>query len=114
MSKAFQILKQNNVLVFLSMFFVVFLFHYPALQNGFTYDDIIFVVDNLKIRSIPNIFNLLFQSTEPLTSYRPLTLLSYAFEYSFFGLEPFYYHLNNLLIHVVVCFLIFLVFYFHL
>ncbi len=32
--------------------------------------------------------------------YRPMTNLSYAFEFKAFGLDPFYYNLDNVLIHI--------------
>lgn len=38
--------------------------------------------------------------------YRPLTNLSYAFEYQAFGLKPFNYNLDNILIHIANAFLV--------
>ncbi len=55
--------------------------------------------------------------TEPLMSgtdfvniarfYRPVTSLSYSFDYAVWGLDPFGYHLTDLLLHAVVCLLVF-------
>lgn len=90
------------------IFIVAFIFNIAALGNDFTYDDIEFVVQNSKIREIPNLLSLLTENTAPLTSYRPLTLLSYAIEYNFFKLNPVYYHFNNLLLHTLVCIVLYL------
>jgi len=39
--------------------------------------------------------------------YAPLTFLSYAIEYHFFDDDPFYYHLDNILLHLLAVFLIY-------
>jgi len=42
-------------------------------------------------------------------TYLPFTVLSYSFEYRFFGLKPFIYHLDNLLLHSINAVIVFLV-----
>ena len=44
-------------------------------------------------------------------NYHPLTMLSYSIEYQLFGLNPFYYHLDNLILHLLVCILIYILTY---
>ena len=76
----------------------------PSLQNDFTnYDDQLYVTENPKITSITgDIF------TEPVAgNYHPITILSLAINYSISGLEPFSYHLVNLLFHLLNTLLVF-------
>lgn len=47
-----------------------------------------------------------FDLTDTVT-YVPLTLLSFAIEHHFFGLNPFVYHLDNILLHLLVGCLLF-------
>ena len=81
----------------------------PSLNNGFTnWDDEIHIQDNPEIRSLsPQNILRIFQSTST-NGYIPLTMLSFAIEYHFFKLNPFVYHLNNLLLHLGVVYLIFI------
>lgn len=73
-----------------------------------SYDDLEYVVANPHIRdisasSITEIFTTFYKS-----NYHPLTTLSYAVEYAFFGKTPMIYHFDNLLLHVLNALLVFL------
>ena len=50
-------------------------------------------------------------STYWMANYHPLTMLSYALEYRFFGLEPVGYHVNNFLLHLINTLLVFIFIY---
>jgi tetratricopeptide (TPR) repeat protein len=39
--------------------------------------------------------------------YHPVTTLSWAIEYSLFGLDPYYFHLNNIVLHLINAILVF-------
>lgn len=97
--------------VFLILVIVIVSF-YPCLQNKFTnWDDDLYVTDNKTIQSagpakLKNIFTTLF-----IAHYQPVTVLSYALEYHFFKLDPFYYHLTNLILHLLNCLLVFWLIY---
>lgn len=87
---------------------IVFLLFKPVLTFGFVnWDDDISVVDNPLIRSLDleNIRKIF--TTRVNTGYSPLVVLSHAVEYHFFKLDPFVYHLNNLLLHLSVVGLVF-------
>jgi len=91
---------------------ITFIAFFPSLQSGFTnWDDEGHFLLNPHVVHF-DIEHILqnFQSTVNLT-YIPLTTLSFAIEYHFFGLNPFVFHLDNLLLHLAV---VFLVFYFAL
>ena len=49
----------------------------------------------------------IFSFTPVVCNYHPLTVLSDAIEYKFFGLNPFIYHFDNLLLHLINTFLVF-------
>jgi hypothetical protein len=74
---------------------------WTSLDNSFiNWDDNKYVADNPQIRNLSwdglkSVF-----SSMPLTSYVPLTLLSFSLDYSIWGLNPFGYHLTNLVLHV--------------
>jgi tetratricopeptide (TPR) repeat protein len=79
-----------------------------SLSNGFIYyDDPDVVVNNPYIRQIgPE--NVARWFTTPVQyMYMPLALLSHAIEYRLGGLDPFVYHLDNLLLHLACVVLVF-------
>ncbi len=74
-----------------------------VLGNGFTnWDDQLYVTDNPVIyeiswANVKEIFATFYKN-----DYRLITVLfSYMLEYRFFGLDPFIYHLDNLLLHIL-------------
>lgn len=80
----------------------------PCLKAGFVYwDDDLHLLDNpqTKTLSLSNTVSI-FQSVVNKT-YIPLTILSFNIEHAIFGLDPFVYHLNNLLLHILACLLIY-------
>ncbi len=97
--------------VFLSLLVILgitFLVYASSLKNDFVnWDDVLHLTSNGLVRSldsehVKNIFTTAVNFT-----YIPLTILSFAFEYHFFGLNPFIYHLDNVLLHLGVTALVF-------
>ncbi|MCS6926954.1 MAG: tetratricopeptide repeat protein [Candidatus Binatia bacterium] len=81
-----------------------------TLDNGFVFDDYFMVVENEAIRLPPQEWWKIFAGEGRwVGSYRPLRTLSYAVDYQLGGLEPFIYHLFNLVYHWTAAFLVFLV-----
>lgn len=76
----------------------------PALQNGFVdWDDPTLITQNALIRT----FSLRgFWSYDP-ELYIPLTLLHFQIEHALFGFDPFFFHLDSLLLHLVNVALVF-------
>ena len=93
--------SQKNILIgIFCVFLLIFIAYLPALQNGFVnWDDDAHLFQNQFIQS----FNVqdIFTTTVNRT-YIPLTSLSFAIEYYFFGEDPFVYHFNNVLLHLLV------------
>jgi protein O-mannosyl-transferase len=84
--------------------------YFNSLSNDFmrNWDDNVYVLENswIKDLSFENIKSI-FTSFHLSGNYHPLTLLSYAVEYTFAGLNPVVYHSTNLVLH---CFNIILVY----
>ena len=73
-----------------------------SLSNGFVFDDISMIQQN------PDVVNFKWERVLSLNSYRPLRTLTYALNYGLGGLDPFGYHLFNLLLHAFNSVLVFL------
>jgi len=80
----------------------------PTLTLGFTnWDEVCYITDNGSIQRLHwKNLETMFTSTF-VGNYQPLTILSYALEYHFFGLHPKIYHATNLALHVVNAILVF-------
>ena len=61
------------------------------------------IIKHLNWENIKIIFSSFYKG-----NYHPLTTLSYAVEYSFFGLNPFPYHLTNYILHLFNIILVFI------
>ncbi|MFA5115159.1 MAG: hypothetical protein WC469_03745 [Candidatus Omnitrophota bacterium] len=81
-----------------------------SLGNAFVWDDIALVVNNDFIKG-PILLKqallapLYYFGQEPNFYYRPLQTLSYLFDYSVWGLNPFGFHLVNLILHALLALL---------
>ena len=80
----------------------------PSLGNGFTnWDDIYYIHKNDSIKDIAwdNVANIFARPA--LKMYNPLVVFSFALNYSAGELNPFGYHLTNLIFHVLNSVLVF-------
>lgn len=73
-----------------------------SLLNGFALDDIIHIVRNPAIRDLSSAGALFQSAIYPGDLFRPLTMFSYAVTYAAVGLDPFVYHLTNIMLHMGV------------
>jgi len=84
---------------------VTFVAYIPSLSNGFTgWDDPAHLTENPVIRhlNLEHIQQMFFSADRTvLKTYIPMTLLTFAVEYKYFGYEPFIYHFTNLLLHLI-------------
>jgi Flp pilus assembly protein TadD len=80
----------------------------PALRCGFVnWDDPPYVTENMRIRAF-SLENLQTIVSEPVSgNYNPLPILTYALEYQLVELDPWLYHLDNLLLHLACVALVF-------
>ena len=91
--------------IYFVVLFLTFMSFRPALNGGFVnFDDGPHLLRNPQVKSlaVENIKDIF--STTVNNIYCPLAILSFAVEYHFFKLNPFIYHLDNLLLHgAVIC-----------
>lgn len=100
---------------FLAAFLALCLYA-PTLGHGFVNTDRFFVVSNPAIRAEGTPWRFFTDPTTQAVSsawyadrYRPFLTWSFALNYAFGGLDPFGYHLVNVLLHVLAVLLVFYV-----
>lgn len=86
---------------------ITFAVYVPSLKNGFiNWDDPEYVYENLQIRHFDfGLFKWAFLNYHS-GNWHPLTWISLASDYAVWGLNPFGYHLTNVLLHVANTFLV--------
>ena len=104
-----------NLLPIAVLIFISLAVYYNSLSNGFVFDDYAVIVENKQIQdlsnSLPSFFNnSYFKIAAGEASYRPVATLSYFMIHSFAGLNPFYYHLSSVLLHMLNVILVYLLF----
>jgi len=98
------VLKNKNIFLGIALMSATFLAYAPCLNAGFlgNWDDAAHLLENPHVRGLSlEHLRAMFTSNVNRT-YIPLTILSFALEYRFFELEPWIYHFNNILLHVMV------------
>lgn len=85
-----------------------FIAYYPSLNNQFLLvDDDQYITANPHIRDLSAKGIKRFFTNTYVNSYVPLTMLTWAIEYHFFGQDHFHYILNNLILHILSTILVF-------
>ncbi|XP_035211015.1 protein O-mannosyl-transferase Tmtc3-like isoform X2 [Stegodyphus dumicola] len=87
--------------------------YYNAIHCGFVFDDISAIRDNKDLRPSTPLSNIFFNDFwgTPIhkehshKSYRPLCVLTFRLNYALHQLNPWGYHLLNVVLHVLVCLL---------
>lgn len=103
-------LKKYQVLLLILLSYIVLFAFYPAITSDFiNLDDVIMVTENQIIRnlSLSNIKEMFCSFHYKL--YHPIVNLSYAIEYHFCGLNPYLYHVNNILLHILNVLILFFI-----
>jgi tetratricopeptide (TPR) repeat protein len=77
-----------------------------VLQNGFVWDDKIFIIDNYPIRHPLLLFSVPLKGI--FLGSRPVMFLSLALDYRIWGFNPAGFHLTNLLLHALNVLLVYL------
>ncbi len=102
-----QFFKSNKIWLILVVLLTI-ISYYPAFFNSFTnWDDNLYVTDNDLIKSFgfQNIYKWFTGSHTGL--YHPLTLFSFAIDYSISGENPLMFHITNLFLHLLNTLLVF-------
>lgn len=106
---------KQKIFLIVSLGILGFLAYGNALSNTFVWDDQVFIVDNPVIRHvkfIPDFFTRRLSENSAWgrgfdSYYRPVFLLSFLFDYHLWGLQPFWFHLHNILLHIFCTILVF-------
>lgn len=100
--------KKIYLLVFLGL-----LAYLPFVSNQLFWDDEQFIYNNAYVKSfaVDKIFttNTVAGAGESSNYYRPLTTLSFAIDYQFWGLNPIGFHLGNAILHTAAGVILFLI-----
>lgn len=84
------------------------IFFFNSLSNGFVnWDDDVNILENPNLaafnwEAVKGIF-----TSDVIGNYNPLTILTFAIEKHFFGLNPTVFHVNNLILHLACVFLVY-------
>jgi len=101
------------LLVFLVISVLTFVTYANTLENPFIWDDTGLIVKNQTIsdwHNWPQVFkgSLGFDAEAKSNFYRPLQIISYIWDYHFWKINPYGYHLTNIWLQISVAFLFFL------
>jgi len=101
--------QKKEILFLVCILLITCISFSPVLKNGFSaWDDTVHLTENPLVQSLDSQnIQKIFQSKVHRV-YMPLTTLSFAIEYHFFKYKPLIYHLNNLLLHLGIILLVYL------
>lgn len=111
-------MRKNLKMLYLVFFIVLFLIcvgtYFSSLSNDFVFDDNTLVVENPLIKNFnyagkifsSGLFDVSYDNSKP-NYYRPLQLVSVMLDYHIWKLNPFGYHLTNVLLHFLNAVLVF-------
>ena len=84
----------------LSIALITFVAFSPALRNGFVnWDDLETLVENQNFRGLSWSHLLWMFTTFHQGHYQPLSWITFSLDYLLWGMEPFGYHLTNIVLH---------------
>ena len=100
--------RREHFVIVLLIVLIGVVIYANSLNSPFVYDDIGYVVENVNLKKLSRLPELLTSSIAPLkAAYRPLLMLSFALNYLVGGLNPFSYHAVNLLLHISTAILLY-------
>ena len=100
--------KKNTKIGLLALLLISFIAFLPTLSAEFTnWDDNLYVTENpyLVTFSMENVVNIFTHQISG--NYNPLPIFTHLIERSLFGLNAFWYHFNNLWLHLLATALVF-------
>ncbi len=107
-SHVIQLFSRNNLLAVLIIAVITFIAYRGALQNDFVnLDDDRYVTENPKLFLQPTGDVFKIPDGYHMGNYHPLTMLGYKTIYSKVKLDPYVYHLVNVIIHLLNSILVF-------
>ncbi len=106
-------MMQNKKILYLIVALVAFFVYYNSLNNDFVFDDESVVQNNQSITVLSNIPKF-FTAEEGFHKvigryYRPVVSTLYTIDYAIWGLNPFGFHLTNVIIHAIASLLLLII-----
>lgn len=107
-------LNSRWIISIIGLMAFTYIIYTPALKNTLTgWDDKNYITINKDIQKLDaehlkNFFSLKPACVMGMGNYHPLTMLSYAIEYSYAKLDPAVYHTTNIILHLINILLVFL------
>src|SRR3990167_6842711 len=111
LNQSSRLIKNNSVLLPILVSLISFLVYLNTLHHQFVFDDFRVITNNPYIKDwkyFPALFNHDYFKISGELSYRPLVTLSYFIDYAIWHLNPFGFHLTNLIIHTLNTFIVYL------
>ncbi len=102
--------NKTRVILFTLITALPVLAYLNSLGNAFVYDDYLTITNNHFIREwryFPAFFNQKYFVISGELTYRPIVTLSYFVEYALWQLNPWGYHLTNIIIHALNVYLVY-------
>lgn len=100
--------QKLHALLMLAIALVTWVVYQVCLDNQLTnWDDPGYVRDNALVKNFSSGGIVDIFTTSIMGNYHPLTILTYAIEYSFVRLEPWLYHLDSVLLHIAASLLVY-------
>ena len=106
-------MRKSHIIYFAVIFLATLGIYWNSLQGDFIWDDRGLILENTSY--LGDWWNIFSSFTSPFfvttPFYRPLLLVSFIFDYQLWGLQPFGFHLNNVLLNALnACMVYLLVF----
>lgn len=93
-----------------TFFLVGIVIYFPIFFNGFAWDDFAYILNNPEVHQFNPFVLLANNRFNSGPFYRPIPAIYFAFLYSLFAQQAFFYHLLQFILHMVDTYLIFLFF----
>ena len=84
---------------------VTVLCYFPAIKNGYIWDDDLYVTKNLTLLDLQGLKRI-WSELDATPQYYPVTFTTFWLEYQIWELQPVGYHVVNILIHILNAILI--------
>src|SRR5215472_8831000 len=102
---AWKTFVQNPIFPYLLLFVITVVAYLPALRGGFIWDDDDYVTRNSTLRDLHGLYRIWFE-VGAVPQYYPLVHTTFWLENHLWGLDPFYFHLGNVLLHALAAILL--------
>jgi tetratricopeptide (TPR) repeat protein len=89
---------RSRLVVAMALTVAAFVAYWPALTGQFVWDDDVLLTNNALVKASDGLYRMWF--TTEAVDYWPVTGTSFWLEWRLWGLEPFGYHVTNLLLHL--------------